>query len=147
MSKTDKAEKAKKLSGGRSANADFKVARIALTPPAGVTLSDVLHPQYFINYFDQFKSGMELTVLSEDMELDVRLRVISFDRFRANLRVLDVYSAPDAEDFKEDHDDDIDGVSVSWGGPHQKWRVVVNGEVIEHGFPNKDAAKEAADSL
>ena len=146
--------KVKKLSGGRSANADFKIARIALTPPAGTTLKEVLHPQYFINYLQQFKVGMELSVLSEDFELDVRLRVLATDhKFRANVRVLDLYSAPDAEDYCDEmeeaakSDEDIEGVSVTWGGPNHKWRVVVNGEVVEHGFANKDAAQEFAEAM
>ncbi|AXV15118.1 hypothetical protein CYG48_05035 [Neorhizobium sp. SOG26] len=85
--------KVPKLGGGdRFQPADFSIQRFAAKVPVGTTLEDVMNPEYFSNHLDRMKPGMEITVLSEDNTLDVRLRVLSITKTTATLRVLDDYS-------------------------------------------------------
>lgn len=69
-------EKTPKLGGrDRFQPADFSIQRFAAKVPAEITLKDVLHPEFFSNHLDKMKPGMEITVLSDDNKLDVRLGI------------------------------------------------------------------------
>lgn len=142
---------AQRLGGGRMKLADFAIPRHVVIVPAGTKMADVVQPQYFQNYFDKFQVNMELTILSEDNALDARVRVMSFDRLKASLRVLDVYCAPDVDDadgIEETPAEPIDGLYIKWGGPNAKFRVVDNNnEVIESGFATKEAAEDRLKAL
>ena len=96
-------EKTPKLGGrDRFQPADFSIQRFAAKVPAEITLKDVLHPEFFSNHLDKMKSGMEITVLSDDNKLDVRLRVLSVTSSTASLRVLDDYSQAEETNAKQD---------------------------------------------
>ncbi|WP_333846873.1 hypothetical protein [Phaeobacter italicus] len=158
---TEQAKKhIRKLGGGRSEPADYKIARMALWPEAGTTLKEIMHPQYFANYLNSFREGMELSILSDCKELDVRLRVLAFDNFQAHIRILNVYAAPDADEYFDELEEGSgptneigedglpEGLEVTWGGAH-KWRVVnkASKEVMEYGFTSKAMAEERAKEL
>lgn len=134
--------KTQKLVGSdRFQQADFIIGRYAAKVPAGTTLEDVLHPQYFENHLDRMRSLMEITVVSDDASLDVRLRVLTVTKTTAKLRVLDVYSGnADAEPAKIEQD----AVTTAWAGPNHKWRVMHGKNIIETGFTTEEEAKAAA---
>lgn len=90
---SDKPEKTPKLAGkDRFQQSDFSIARFAAKVPNGITLDDVMNPEFFSNHLDRMKPGMEITVLSDDFQLDARLRVLTVEKTTASLRVLDDYS-------------------------------------------------------
>lgn len=134
-----------KLSDTRFTPSDYQIGRYAASVPVGTTLKDVLHPEYFGNCLDKMRSGMEITVLSDDMSLDARLRVLTTSKTTAKLRVLDVY-AGEGVDANETEIPKVtlDSVTVNWGGPNHKFRFVHAGRVVEHGFATEGEAKEAA---
>lgn len=137
------ASKVQKLGGGaRFQPADFSIHRFAAMVPAGTTMADVLHPEFFANHLDKMRSGMEVTVLSEDYELDALLRVMTVTRSTAKVRVLAVYAGEKAEQRPADEVTSED-IKVSHGGPHHKWRFV-HGDYIEHGFASREDAEAAS---
>jgi hypothetical protein len=134
-----------KLSDTRFTPADFKVGRYAADVPVGTTLEDVLHPEFFGNCLDKLRAGMEVTVLSEDFELDARLRVLTTSKTTAKVRVLDVYAGAGVpKNDTELPKVSIDNIDVNWGGPNHKWRFLHAGSVVEHGFATEGEASEAA---
>lgn len=151
-----------KLGGGyRFQPADFTIQRFAAIVPAETTLEDVLHPEYFANHIDRMKSGMEITVLSEDNSLDLLLRVLSVTKTTASVRVLADYSKADetnarkpaskAEKADEPNGNEggklsLDALKVGHGGPHHKWRFIHGDKVVEHGFASEADARAAAEA-
>jgi len=132
-----------KLGGGdRFQPADFTIQRFAAKVPTGTSLDDVLHPEYFANHIDRMKPGMEITVLSDDNKLDVRLRVLTVTKTTASLRILDDYSK--ATETNGPGKLTMDDVKINHGGPHHNWRFVHGDKVIEHGFGSKADAEAAA---
>ena len=134
-----------KLSDTRFTPSDYMIGRYSASVPTGTTLQDVLHPEYFGNCLDKMRAGMEISVLSEDMALDARLRVLTTSKTTAKLRVLDVYAGGgvDANDT-EIPKITLDNIEVTWGGPNHKWRFLHSGSVVEHGFATEGEAQEAA---
>jgi len=138
---TDTAKKPVKLGGGRFLASDFMIGRYAAKAPAGTTLSDVMHPEYFQNELNVLRQGMLINVLSEDFELDCDLRVLTVTKTTATVRLIRLHKKEDAH---ETDVGDISEAAVSWGGPNHKWRFLHNGVVIEHGFATEDDAKAQA---
>ncbi|MDR6818503.1 hypothetical protein J2X76_003680 [Neorhizobium sp. 2083] len=136
-----------KITDTRFTPSDYKIGRYTADVPTGTTLQDVLHPEYFGNCLDKMRPGMEITVLSEDMALDARLRVLTTSKTTAKLRVLDVY-AGDGVNANETEIPKLtlENIEVGWGGPNHKWRFVHAGNVVEHGFATEGEAKEAAEA-
>lgn len=130
-----------KLAGGRFLASDFIIGRYAAKVPAGTTLKDVMHPEYFQNELNVLKQGMVINILSEDFELDCDLRVLTVSKTTAKLRLLRLHRPEKAIETKAA---DISDAVVSWGGPNHKWRFLHNGTVIDHGFATEDEAKDAA---
>lgn len=129
-----------KLSGGRFLASDFLIGRYAAKVPAGTTLEDVMHPEYFQNELNVLRQGMVINVLSEDFELDCDLRVLTVTKTTAKVRLLRLHQPEAAVTSSAD----ISEAVVSWGGPNHKWRFLHNGTVIEHGYATEEEAKEAA---
>lgn len=136
---------ATKLPGGRMRQADYEISRQAARVPPKTTLEDVLQPGYWQNY--NLDVGTEVTVFSENYDLDVRLRVLATDRLRTKMRVLDVYAAPDEEYNPEEASTNVDGLEIKWGGPNGKYRVIMDGEVLESGIATKEEAQERLEAL
>lgn len=138
------ATKVQKLGGGdRFQPADFSISRYAAKVPSGTTLKDFLHPEYLANHLDRLKPGMEIAVLSDDFELDARLRVLTVSKSTAKLRVMAVY-AGDHDEQDGSQTISFDDVKVSFGGPNHKWRYSHGEKVIEFGYASKEEAESAA---
>jgi hypothetical protein len=136
----------KKLGGGRMKAADYEFPRKAARVPVGTTLEDVTSPGFWQNYPNE-EVGTELTVVADDFSLDVRLRILDIDPLRTHVRVLDVYAAPDADTFDGEVSQEVEGLSVKWGGRHGKWRVIKDGDVLEGPFNTKEEAEERMEML
>lgn len=134
---------ANKLGGGsRFQPSDFSIARYAATVPSGTKLEDVLNPEYFQNHLANMRQGMEINVLSEDLELDCTLRVLKLTQTTAKLRVVRHYTGNDEEHRVLICMDDL---RVEHAGPTHKWRVVHSGAVVSHGHVNREDADAAAE--
>lgn len=135
---------ATKLTGGRLKPADYEIPRVCAKVPPKTTLADLMLPGYWQNYASNLQEGTEITVVSEDYELDVKLRVLEINPLRARMRVLSVASAPDEKDFdaEEERSQEVDGLSIKWGGPKAKFRVINGDEVLESGIATKEEAQE-----
>lgn len=134
-----------KLSDTRFMVADHKIGRYAADAPCGTTLEDVLHPEFFGNCLDRLRPGMEVTILSEDFELDIRIRILTISKTTAKVRVLDVYKGHGVKTNETEHPKvTLDNVEVNFGGPNHKWRFLHSGNVVEYGFSTKGEAEEAA---
>jgi hypothetical protein len=136
-----------KVSDSQFMPADYAFPRYAASVPIGTTLEDVLQPDFFGNCIATMRRGMEISVMSEDFSLDVRLRVLSTSKTTAKLRVLDIYAGAGA-DAKDTEIPKVkpDSIEVTWGGPNHKWRFLHGGSVVEHGFATEGEAEEAAAS-
>ncbi|MGV2099052.1 hypothetical protein [Rhizobium sp. 21-4511-3d] len=135
-----------KLSDTRFTPSDYVIHRYAASVPSGTTLEDILHPEYFGNCLAHMRPGMEISVLSEDFELDARLRVLTTSKTTAKLRVLDVYAGAGVEtDETKMPEVTMAGIEVNYGGPNHKWRFLHNRTVVEHGFVTQGEAQEAAE--
>lgn len=135
-----------KLSDTRFTPSDYVIHRYAANVPSGTTLEDILHPEYFGNCLSHMRPGMEILVLSEDFELDARLRVLTTSKTTAKLRILDIYAgAGDDAEETETPKVSMDGIEVNFGGPNHKWRFLHAGTVVEHGFVTQGEAQEAAE--
>ncbi|MQY48193.1 hypothetical protein GAO09_19340 [Rhizobiales bacterium RZME27] len=172
---SDKPAKTPKLGGNtRFQPSDFSIQRFAAKVSNDTTLEDILHPEFFSNHLDRMKPGMEITVLSDDFQLDARLRVLTVEKTTASLRVLDDYSgaketnskpekepkpakgsgAKEAEGKGGEGSGTISGqltgkvkaedLEVTHGGP-QGWRFKHGDKIVEQGFGSKADAEAARD--
>lgn len=135
--------KVAKLSGGRFMQSDYIIGRYAAKPPSGTTLEDVLHPEYFQNELNVLRPGMLINVLSDDFKLDCDLRVMTVTKTTAKCRLVRLF-----EDSQEPKIEtaDASGVTVGWGGPNHKWRVLHNKTVIDHGYASEEEAQARANA-
>lgn len=133
-----------KLGGGAGHfhQSDFLIGRYAARPPASTTMTDVLHPEYWQNHIGSMKPGMVINVLSDDMALDCDLRVMSVTKTTVKMRVLRVHC--EGRKANSEPNPLPSAITVQWGGPQHKWRVVHTGEVVAKGFASEDEAREAA---
>lgn len=148
--------KIKKLAGGRMEFHDHYMRRMAAKVPAGTKLKDILHPQYFQNYIDQFSWGTAISVISEDLELDCELRVTGHTKTTASVRIMVIYADPDnaranpAADIEFDLKRDLpkkEPYTVEWGGRDEKYRIMHSKQIIEQGFLTKPEATKRAKEL
>lgn len=130
------------LKGRRMNMADYEFARFGLRVPAETSLEDVLDDNYLRNYAGHLKPGAELIILSDDYVLDVSLRVMRTTKTTVGCRVIrDSSMKPDAAKQGVELPE---GYEVTWGGPSHKHRVMLNGDLVEHGFASKALAAQAA---
>lgn len=132
-----------KLGGGRFQQADYLIGRYAAKPPSGTTLEDVMHPEYFQNELAQLRAGMLINVLSDDFALDCDIRVLTVTKTTATMRLVRLH---DEATVKKVDVGEVSDVIVTWGGPQQKWRVIHNKEIIQHGFSSQPEAEAAAET-
>lgn len=133
------------LSGRQFVMADFEFGRFGARVPAGTTLKQILAPEYFRNHASRLKPGARIEVVSDDNNLDAELRVLRVTNTSVSCRALRVYEANDKPVEKKSKKIELsDSVSVEWGGPNHKYRIMHSGEIVQHGFAEKDAAVAAA---
>lgn len=133
---------------------DFLMCRYAALVPVSHTLTDVMHPEYFLNHVDELgralKSGpLKIEVISDDYSLHAEFLVMEVTKGGVKLRIIAVHFPQDAkqetkQDAKKVHDNRkirtrkenvpvisqfvADMIDSKQSGP--KWRVMQNGEVV-----------------
>jgi hypothetical protein len=110
----------KHLSAKRCKQADYVRNLFVISPEFGTDLEDVLKPEYFAHVAPDLKPWSKIEVHPDDETYYAELLVRSSGRNWAVVSVLTkVDLAPKAEEVKP-----ADGYQISWGGPHQKYRVI-----------------------
>lgn len=135
-------DKKHKLTGQeRFKPADFQYHRYGAMVRAGTTLEEVLNPQYFENFIHLISLKMEIRVISDDMELNALLQVVSMTKATVKCIVLHDYSniRPGEGGLSEEEEGEV---IVRHAGPKHMWRVEHGKKIIEFGFPTKEAAEE-----
>lgn len=138
------------LSGRQFVMADYEFGRFGVRVPAGTTLDHVLAPEYFRNHAQRLKPGARIEVLSDDFNLDAELRVLRVTNTSVTCRALRVHETETAKPKpKEKKGKGVEvgkGVSVEWGGPNHKFRIMHAGEIVKHSFAQQDEAISAAET-
>jgi hypothetical protein len=128
---------------GRTMNmADYVFGRFGAIVPTGTELDEVLTPDYLANYVHLLKPMAQVDLVSDDMALDVSLRVLTVTKTQVFTRLMRQHA--DAEKEEEEAGDVPSGFDVTFGGPHHRWRFLHNGEVVKHGFGSRAEAVRAA---
>lgn len=141
-------EKPLVLSGRQFVMADFEFARFGVRVPAGTTLKQILAPEYFRNHAQRLKPGTRIEVVSDDNSLDADLRVLRVTNTSVSCYPLRVHEEAQkgakTNDKKGKPEVLSNGVTVEWGGPNHKHRIMHAGEIVQHGFAQKGEAVAAA---
>lgn len=118
----------------------------------GETIDDVLAPSYWAHVAPQMSRFDIVEVIADDGSYEVVFRVISAEKSAMKFRVLAVWEPEPLITGLGPVDEPsppVAGLSVTWGGPRHKWRVVddVTKEVASHGHSNKEEAEAARDAI
>lgn len=110
-------------------------------PEPGVTIADVLKPDYWTHVAPQLRIGYRVEVMAEDGAWWAMLLVRAVGQHEAVLQALQhVTLGAEAPTV------DLDGSAyeVKWAGPSAQFRIVrkSDSEVIKDKFPIREAAEE-----
>lgn len=126
------------ISPKRHKLADYERNLWVATPETGTALAEVLKPEFWAHCADKMRPFDKIEVRAEDESFYAELLVRSAGK---NWAVCSVLAHVDL-DQKQVQVPDEDYV-VSWGGPHQKHRVLrkKDNEVVFQGGETADAAR------
>ena len=126
-----------KLPFGRIKLADYTRSRYAVIMPHGYTKDEILGEGFFSLYDNTLKRLDAIDIISEDGVMILELIVSHVAKNRV------VVALVADKSLKESTKAASKGsMSVEWGGPNHKHRIVSNGNVLEHGFGTKEIALE-----
>jgi len=131
----------KNLSNRSMDLASYATVHFSVRIPSDHTKEDVLSDRYFQGYYSKLKEGCVITVISDDYSVDMDLRVTKVTPVEIAVKILRDSSEGEHLSVK------VGDVSVGWGGPHHRFRLILDGEVLQHGFETKDQAISAAKAL
>lgn len=137
----------RKLSNRDFQLADYDIKRFIARVPAGTTLKEVMHPEYFNNVINQLIPGRtSVKVISYDNELRADLFLVGVNETTVVWELDHVYSEPGKQNERTDMTEASDFV-VSFGGPYHKWRILHNDKIVEKHFESKKLAEARAEAL
>lgn len=113
------------------------VIRKVACVPVGVTIADVLKPEFWVHVAPRLRPLAYILVLPDDGTWEAHLRVRSVSGKAAQVELLEPVKEYSAAAPAPD-----DSFVVEWGGPVHLWRVVRRSDnaVIEKGIQTKEAA-------
>lgn len=140
-------EKRRHLLPTRKLLADYARGNYFLKVPPGVSLDDLMDPDFWQHLAAGLKVDARLEVVSEDGTIDADLRVIAIDPRGAwvQMRLLRVYVAQESKEVREAPlgTPDNEGYRVEWAGPSHRFRIIApGGEIVEKNIPDKTTALE-----
>jgi hypothetical protein len=129
----------------------------------GVAPDHLLNPRFWVNHVRNLRPLDLIEVIAEDGSYEMRLRVMGFvtsgdgdgpnvTRTGIKMRELDrkifgeIVTHEDVAEAKAEREApvDIGGLTVTWGGPAHKFRILDGTRLISKGHKTKEAAQEAA---
>ena len=137
----------RKLPGGRLGFHDHVLKRYVAKAESGTTLAEALHPQFLENELVHLEWGTEVAIISDDLSLDIVVRIVTKTKTTAKVRLLHVFAEPGGiqvhprqEEVKNEVGD-VEEYRVEYGGPNHKFRVMQGKQIIEKGFGTKEEAE------
>jgi len=134
---------------GHRGGADYDRSLYFVVLGAGITPAMVVDPDFWQHLAARFRVNDRLEIVAPDFDMDVRVVAIDPRGLWAQMRVLRLCDAsgigvPGAEHSPTSSiiagAPDQAGYIVEWGGPKHMWRIVRGSDLIDKGFPDKDAA-------
>lgn len=106
-------------------------------PPAGVTLEDVLKPEYWAHVARVLRPLAKICIFPEDGSWEAELRVRDAGDRWANVSLIRHQPWGAKSDIAADG-----RFRIEWAGPHHKYRILrlADQTVMESGFTTKEAA-------
>lgn len=142
-----------KLQPTRLKTAEFERTIYAVSPEDGTKFEGMLHPAYWANVAQKFKTGDRIEVTAENGDWFAELMVVASARLWAKvvpLRFVELSAAPipahDSEAPSQDGPDTKD-FEVGYAGVKAKWRVVrkADKQTMRGGFQTKNEAEKWLD--
>lgn len=122
--------------------AEFTTVVYAHTPEFGVTLKDVLKPEYWTHVTRVMKPGYRIEVTSPELSYWADLLVLAVGPHEARVAVLNEV------DLTKGSGEKLPDIEVThktkWRGPARKWGVIriSDDELIKDGFQDESTAKK-----
>ena len=141
----------RRLRGNELVLEDYALGRWYCPVPAGTMLKHVLHPYFFKAERTRLKPGQLITVISEDNELEVQVRVLRVEIAEIAVRVCSIVAEPGkdhihpSERAARKEIGTLDQYWVEWGGQSHKFRVMLGDVVIETNFATRGEAEKRRD--
>lgn len=126
-----------KLLPSRLQIADHYRSHYGVVAEDGVSLDDLLRPEYWAHVATKLRKFDIIEVLPEDGSFFVELIVLQVGIGYAKVMLLREVGLEADEVLP-----DADGVIVKWKGPHRKWAVIrtTDGQILRDGHEDKAAA-------
>ena len=141
----------RRLRGNELVLEDYGLGRWYCPVPAGTLLKHVLHPYFFKAELKRLKPGQLVTVISEDYELEVQVRILRVEIAEIKVRVCSIVAEPGhdhthpSERAARKEIGKLDQYWVDFGGQSHKFRVMLGDVVVEHGFATRGEAEKRRD--
>ncbi len=112
-----------------------------VTVEPGTTIEDVLRPQFWAHYAQNFRPYDEVTVRTDDGIWYAKLLILSSGRTWAKAKLLSNVNLTTADVDLTDNAE-FDGYEIKWRGPHCKFSVIQKSDhsVLQEGFDKKTEA-------
>lgn len=134
--------------------AEFERAYWHLTVPNDVTVADLLKPGAWQHYPATLKAPALIDVMSEDMAMDIQLRVLGTDVGMVHVRLRAAFQLREGEAETDDEAPDLEvpelpeGYRVAFTPRNQYYAQLTMGpgdkQIVSSGHPNKALAALAA---
>jgi hypothetical protein len=134
---------------GHRGGADYDRALYFLNLGPGVTPEMVMDEEFWRHLAARFKVNDRLEIVAPDFDMDVRVVAVDPRGLWAKMRELRRWPPEGVEARSAEHSPassiipgapDQAGYIVEWGGPKHMWRILRGSDLIDKGFPDKDAA-------
>jgi hypothetical protein len=107
-------------------------------PAIELEIEDLLKPDYWAHVAIKMKPGDRIEAIPEDKHYFAEFFVMACASNWAKVKLLRIVTLIEENDATE-----IDGYTIKWAGPHDKFRVLAGNEVISKGHADKESAMQA----
>lgn len=140
----------KALSSSGLERSEYSRMQYSVLVPGGVRPEDVLVPSFWAHHSDTLKARDLIEVVAEDNSFEMTLRVFTTGIQYVKVRELSrhVWGEPASNTSPEQADEvepfKLDEITVTWGGPAHKWRVLNGNNLVSKGHKTKEEAEARA---
>lgn len=127
------------LGNARFKSAEYERTLWVATPEPGVSVKDLLAPEYWAHVGAKLRPWDRIEVRAEDGAYFAELLVLDASRLWAKVQVIHHVELPRVEDTAPD-----DPFEVKWRGPQAKFGVIRRADksVLKDGFADRNAAAD-----